>query len=87
MWQIVEATHNEYALIVYDNLQIELKRMRAYTRRPDMIEKAVHYHEMIANAIANRDSHNAKMLMESHLQNNSELAMYELAVLSTSKQD
>ncbi len=76
---VVEATHNEYALKVYANLQEELKRMRAYTRRPDMIEKAVHYHQMIAKAIANRDPHNAKMLMESHLQSNSELAMYELA--------
>ncbi|WP_080848755.1 FadR/GntR family transcriptional regulator [Cytobacillus gottheilii] len=76
---IVEATHNEYALKVYENLQEELKRMRAYTRRPDMVEKAVHYHQMIANAIANRDPQNAKMLMESHLQSNSELAMYELA--------
>ncbi len=76
---IVEATHNEYALKVYGNLQDELKRMRAYTKKPGMVEKAVHYHQMIANAIASRDPHNAKMLMESHLQSNSELAMYELA--------
>jgi GntR family transcriptional regulator, transcriptional repressor for pyruvate dehydrogenase complex len=81
---VVEATHNEYALKVYENLQEELKRMRAYTRRPHMIEKAVHYHQMIANAIANRDPHNAKMLMESHLQSNSELAMYELAGIPSS---
>lgn len=80
---IVEATHNEYALKVYDNLQEELKRMRAYTRKPGMVEKAVHYHQMIANAIANRDPQTAKNLMESHLQSNSELAMYELSGLST----
>lgn len=77
-WLIVEATHNEYALRVYDNLQEELNRMRAYTKKPGMIERAVHYHQMIAKAIANRDSQNAKMLMESHLQANSEIAMYEL---------
>ncbi|RLQ90175.1 FCD domain-containing protein [Planomicrobium sp. Y74] len=75
---IVEATHNEYALRVYDNLQEELNRMRAYTKKPGMRERAVHYHQMIANAIANRDSQNAKMLMEAHLQPNSEIAMYEL---------
>lgn len=82
---IVEATHNEYALKVYGNLQDELKRMRAYTRKPGMVEKAVQYHQMIANAIANRNPQNAKMLMESHLQSNSELAMYELSELTTSK--
>lgn len=75
---IVEATHNEYALKVYENLQEELGRMRAFTKKPGMVEKAVHYHQMIANAIASRDPQNAKMLMESHLQSNSELAMYEL---------
>jgi GntR family transcriptional regulator, transcriptional repressor for pyruvate dehydrogenase complex len=81
---IVEATHNQYALKVYENLQEELKRMRAYTRRPDMVEKAIHYHRMIANAIANRDPQTAKNLMESHLQSNSELAMYELAGIPSS---
>ncbi|MFC4354278.1 FadR/GntR family transcriptional regulator [Chryseomicrobium palamuruense] len=75
---IVEATHNKYALKVYGDLQEDLKRMRAYTRRPHMVERAVQYHQMIAKAISNRNPNEARMLMESHLQSNSELAMYEL---------
>lgn len=76
---IVKATHNEYSLKVYEELQEELKLMRAHIKKRGMIEKAVHYHELIAQSIANRDTERAKMYMESHIKNNSDLAMYELS--------
>ena len=76
---IVKATHNEYSLKVYEELQNELKLMRAHIRKKGLIEKAVHYHQLIAESIANRDIERARMYMESHIKNNSDLAMYELS--------
>lgn len=76
---IVQATHNEYAIKAYDDLQDELILMHTYAKKEEMIEKAVHYHQMIARSIASRDANNARMYMQSHLEaKNSELAMYEL---------
>lgn len=76
---IVQATHNEYAIEAYEELQEELILMHTYAKKEEMIEKAVHYHQMIARSIANRDANNARMYMQSHLEaKNSELAMYEL---------
>ncbi|WP_181346929.1 FadR/GntR family transcriptional regulator [Thalassobacillus sp. CUG 92003] len=79
---VVQATHNEYSIKAYENLQEELTQMRAYTKKPGMIEKAVHYHQMISQSIANRDPYSAEMYMKSHMEANSELAMYELAETS-----
>ncbi|WP_026703354.1 FadR/GntR family transcriptional regulator [Salibacterium aidingense] len=75
---IVQATHNEYSIKVYENLQEELRQMRALTKKPGMIEKAVHYHQMISQSIANRDPYSAEMYMKSHMETNSELAIYQL---------
>ncbi len=79
---IVKATHNEYSLKVYEDLQEELKHMRAHIKKRGMIEKAVHYHQLISQAIADRDTERAKMYMESHIKNNSDLAMYELSEIN-----
>ncbi|WP_158234710.1 FadR/GntR family transcriptional regulator [Lentibacillus sediminis] len=76
---IVQATHNEYAIKAYEELQEELILMHSHAKKAEMVEKAVHYHQMIANAIARRDPNNARMYMQSHLEaKNSELAMYEM---------
>ncbi|RSL33134.1 FadR family transcriptional regulator [Salibacterium salarium] len=80
---IVESTHNEYSVKSYLDIQEELKHLRIYTKSPGMIEKAVHYHKMIAKSIANRDSESAKMYMESHMDaTNSELAMFVLSEIN-----
>ncbi|QKY70051.1 FadR/GntR family transcriptional regulator [Lentibacillus sp. CBA3610] len=76
---IVQATHNEYAIKAYAELQEELMLMHTFAKKEQMIEKAVHYHQMIARSIASRDANNARMYMQSHMEaKNSELAMYEL---------
>jgi len=75
---IVEATHNEYAISMYENLQSELKFMHSFAKKKEMVDKAVHYHQMIASSIANRNYADAKMYMESHLKvKNTEILMYE----------
>jgi DNA-binding FadR family transcriptional regulator len=84
---ICQATHNQYAIKAYEDLQEELMLMHSHAKKEEMIEKAVHYHEMIANSIANRDANNARMYMQSHLEaKNSELAMYELLESSVTPQ-
>lgn len=76
---IANSTHNEFVIKSYANLQNELKVMHMYPKKEEMIEKAVHYHEMIAQSIANRDSDAARMYMLSHLNDkNSELATYHV---------
>lgn len=76
---IVKATQNEYATKMYEDLQNEFRRMRARIKKRGMIEKAVHYHKLIAQSIERRDPYYAKMYMESHIEENSDLAMYELS--------
>lgn len=76
---IANSTHNEFVIKSYANLQNELKAMHMYPKKEEMIEKAVHYHEMIAHAISNRDSDAARMYMLSHLNDKtSELATYHV---------
>lgn len=76
---IANSTHNEFVIKSYANLQNELRIMHTYPKKEEMIEKAVHYHEMIAEAIANRDSDAARMYMLSHLNDKtSELATYQI---------
>jgi len=72
---IVQATHNPFAIKFYEDLQDELKEGRQHTNVPDMIEKAGHYHSMIADAIKTRNSSQAKMYMQAHMESNEELAL------------
>jgi len=75
---IVEATHNEYAVNIYESLQHELRFMHSFAKKKEMVEKAIHYHQMITDSIITRNPTNAKMYMETHLMlKNSEIMMYE----------
>lgn len=79
---IAKATHNDFCIENYMNIQSQLKQGRSYTNIPRMKEKAAHYHSMIANAIRNRNAEEAKTYMASHMETNLEHAIYELTGFS-----
>ncbi|WP_179134464.1 FadR/GntR family transcriptional regulator [Oceanobacillus timonensis] len=72
---IAKATHNSYAINFYVDFQEQLSKGRKHTNVPGMIEKAAHYHMMIAEAIRTRNSSQAKMYMQAHMESNEELAI------------
>ncbi len=76
---IAKATHNPYAISFYKDLQDKLREGRQYTNVPGMIEKAAHYHSMIAEAIKQRNGSQARMYMASHLEANEEHVLAKLS--------
>jgi len=74
---IAYATHNDVLIEIYEKLQEKLKSSRNYTNIPNMIEKAIHYHSIIAKAIEERDVNKAKSAMEAHISTNWELGFYK----------
>ncbi|EZH65618.1 hypothetical protein DH09_15060 [Bacillaceae bacterium JMAK1] len=67
---IANATHNPYVAASYNDLQGKLRDGREFTNVPGMIEKAAHYHSMIAEAIRTRNGGQAKLYMMSHMEAN-----------------
>lgn len=74
---VARATHNEIWIEIYEQLQDRLQAARSHTNIPGMIEKAAHYHFIIAEAIRDRAPEKAKMFMKSHMEGNRELALYQ----------
>lgn len=72
---IAKATHNAYTIKFYEDFQEQLSMGRKHTNVPGMIEKAAHYHLMIAEAIRTRNSSQARMYMQAHMESNEELAL------------
>ena len=65
---IAKAAHNTVLLKMFQGLIEQLRVSRLYTNLiPGMIEKSLHYHLMIADALQNRDSERAMALMKSHM--------------------
>ncbi|SFE53771.1 FadR/GntR family transcriptional regulator [Alteribacillus iranensis] len=83
---IAKATHNNYALSSYMNLQTELRESRVVLRQGrehqnifGMKERAANYHMLIAESIKARKAEEAKEYMYKHLQCSYELAMNNLS--------
>lgn len=76
---IARATHNGMLIEIYEQLQEKLQAGRSHTNIPGMIEKATHYHTIIAGAIKDRDPQRAKMFMEAHIEANRELALHQFS--------
>lgn len=65
---IAKAAHNDMLYQIYRMMEGQFMGSRHYTNIiPGMIDKAVHYHLMIAQALTNRDGEHAQSLMQSHV--------------------
>lgn len=65
---IAKAAHNEMLYQIYSMVEGQFLRSRQFTNIiPGMIDKAVHYHLMIAQALADRHAEQAQSLMQSHV--------------------
>ncbi|MCL6633221.1 MAG: FCD domain-containing protein, partial [Alicyclobacillus herbarius] len=65
---IARAAHNEVLFGMFQSIEGQFRHGRSYTNMiPGMIEKAAHYHRMIASALKERNAEQAKSLMKSHV--------------------
>ncbi|MCL6625798.1 MAG: FCD domain-containing protein [Alicyclobacillus shizuokensis] len=65
---IAQAAHNEILLGMFQSIEGQFHQGRSFTNMiPGMIEKAAHYHLMIASALTQRNAEQAKSLMASHV--------------------
>ncbi|WP_067933260.1 FadR/GntR family transcriptional regulator [Alicyclobacillus kakegawensis] len=65
---IAQAAHNEILLGMFRCIEGQFHQGRSFTNMiPGMIEKAAHYHLMIAAALNQRNAEQAKSLMASHV--------------------
>lgn len=77
---IAHAAHNSMLYQIFEVMDVQLRESRHYTNMlPGMIEKAVHYHLMIAEALCERNAQQAKSLMKSHMDDVS----YELSMIDS----
>jgi GntR family transcriptional regulator, transcriptional repressor for pyruvate dehydrogenase complex len=66
---IAKASHNDILFRMFQTMEVQIKQGRQYTNMiPGMIDKAVHYHLMIAKSLANRNAESAESLMRSHVE-------------------
>ncbi|GMA65164.1 GntR family transcriptional regulator [Alicyclobacillus fastidiosus] len=66
---IAQAAHNEMLFRMFQSIEAQFHQGRSFTNMiPGMIEKAAHYHLIIADALCQRNAQQAKSLMQSHVE-------------------
>lgn len=65
---MASAAHNEILFGMFQSIEVHFNKGRSFTIViPGMIEKAVHYHLIIAESLAQRNAEQARALMLSHV--------------------
>ncbi|MFB5188754.1 FadR/GntR family transcriptional regulator [Alicyclobacillus fastidiosus] len=66
---IARAAHNDMLFRMFQSIETQFHQGRSFTNMiPGMIEKAAHYHLIIAAALCQRNAEQARSLMQSHVE-------------------